>query len=1094
MLMADPLSVGGLALGVVSLGIQVYSGVKTYIDAITARGDELASIQRRVRDLQSLLRTIQSVERKLQQTATSPQLLTECLTHCETELQALHSFLVGLCGTSTTPGHDFAARIQEHAKKLSYYSHRKELSRLEMRLDKANQSLNTALEVAGIDATTYTIEGITDVQQSISQVTTNVELVQQSTSHISTKVDQVQSQIEGFHPTMKSLSSMPNTLGAISLELALIRQLISAPKSHPEQICEKMQQPKPWPNQTETPRATTAMTPLLAPINETTPSPSFTQLTPPGGFRTQAIEAEWVASLTNRRFDLHRPCSCLTTPPRTTSRTSLGFASFFVDYKVTCKHQPSCHLASRNRGSTTRELRLGLKNMKTFLFSISPSIMFHLVHGFGNLSISPSLTCVRIIKRDSAAFRIIDVIFNCINNTTDELAFRVVHKALEKLLHLFREGRFSLRDITTRGETILDYFFTRQSFRIEFPSKVPLWLPRMLINFLQVARSLGARMDDNSSSSFFIYWSEVHGSENAQLDSEALFTLEKLSKTMQLLGCDTDTFRTDFYHLRFGRSSTPARDLGFAPRNFAVFSDAGVVSEYSFGPLGLALHNRDARWLRHIISSNPQSLTELGVFNLGCLALALKWPRGLRLLIDAFRETRQTAEHGRVIANAHDQVVAMFNTIELEESHSRPLNTDSCGHYPCMEILQPLLELGLQSRYARDECGSTESQLTADWNCNNAKRLIVNCLRVQRESLKRRAIDYLTLDEIREAHLCQLLTDDPLDSQAGDVTALLEKRGFHVPENEWVPKNGDTVFMTFAYKDPVAWDLLWEVGFRGISENTLVNSLGYYHPVIFTVITWHLSHGVDINSSVRGTWTVAHTLAAYLRLWSVTPSLSHHKFLPSISELIGLLASCRDADGCECWCTSSFSNGCIPITLMLRSRTLGEYSHWYHTQPPAFLDHLAISSEASLRIIRILTFQRLGLRHTCCVRWGRRLYGDLDQPCDDEEVAEIHAEDDQLIKRLEALMKEFENEYGQAKCTLREFIRDYWTKRMTAVMRELEGANLSEAELNEGRRIGIQWADKDASDSSSGSSSSIARDTFEYWERILDKSDREYVC
>jgi len=55
-----------------------------------------------------------------------------------------------LFDNSATPGHYLADRLREQAKKLSYHSHRKGLSKLEMRLDKANQSLNTALHFAGM--------------------------------------------------------------------------------------------------------------------------------------------------------------------------------------------------------------------------------------------------------------------------------------------------------------------------------------------------------------------------------------------------------------------------------------------------------------------------------------------------------------------------------------------------------------------------------------------------------------------------------------------------------------------------------------------------------------------------------------------------------------------------------------------------------------------------------------------------------------------------------------------------------------------------------------------------------------------------------
>jgi hypothetical protein len=148
--MADPLSVAGLAAGVVSLGIQVSQGITAYIDALQCRDDDIASVKKRNDSLRKMLRVIETPRSHLEgdhQVATTA--IRECLDSCNTELIALDNFVIHLttCDESTT---GFIDKVKNKSKRLLYPFSRSKLEQLETRLRDANMALQLALQILGV--------------------------------------------------------------------------------------------------------------------------------------------------------------------------------------------------------------------------------------------------------------------------------------------------------------------------------------------------------------------------------------------------------------------------------------------------------------------------------------------------------------------------------------------------------------------------------------------------------------------------------------------------------------------------------------------------------------------------------------------------------------------------------------------------------------------------------------------------------------------------------------------------------------------------------------------------------------------------------
>ncbi len=159
-------------------------------------------------------------------------------------------------------------------------------------------------------------------------------------------------------------------------------------------------------------------------------------------------------------------------------------------------------------------------------------------------------------------------------------------------------------------------------------------------------------------------------------------------------------------------------------------------------------------------------------------------------------------------------------------------------------------------------------------------------------------------------------------------------------------------------------------------------------------------------------------------------------------------------DGCNCACSVK---GCRAFTMMVKPAD--EYR-----QRPSFRVRRAVrritqstvhlldadhSDLAWLRheVLRFNTFERLRLRHTCCMLyhgwcWGReeqihRPFGDyIIAEFEDDERCEVMEEQAEQVERLEVLLIEFENKFEELGVPFMEFFDGYWEGRMREISRQ----------------------------------------------------------
>ncbi|KAF6803060.1 hypothetical protein CSOJ01_11137 [Colletotrichum sojae] len=148
--MADVL---GTVAGVISLGIQLSSGVMTYLDGVQCREEDIDSTKRRCRSMEALLKEIESLRLRLPSPAvpatTNGTALEESLSSAKAELSLLANFMGKICPSGAlTPPKTAMEKIQEKKRKLLYPFRRDHLDRLDSRLEAANTTLRAALQLA----------------------------------------------------------------------------------------------------------------------------------------------------------------------------------------------------------------------------------------------------------------------------------------------------------------------------------------------------------------------------------------------------------------------------------------------------------------------------------------------------------------------------------------------------------------------------------------------------------------------------------------------------------------------------------------------------------------------------------------------------------------------------------------------------------------------------------------------------------------------------------------------------------------------------------------------------------------------------------
>ncbi|KAI6762490.1 hypothetical protein HG530_008470 [Fusarium avenaceum] len=143
--MADPIGITGTAVGIVSFGLQLYTGVSEYLDAVKGREEDLRQANTYAKTLWTSLKSIEDATGNIDSHRTIPKdAVEECKVSCEIELKSLDSLLKDLRGSPVDPT-SLASSAKSSMRKLSYPFKKKSITKLEEKLNSTNNVLKIAL-------------------------------------------------------------------------------------------------------------------------------------------------------------------------------------------------------------------------------------------------------------------------------------------------------------------------------------------------------------------------------------------------------------------------------------------------------------------------------------------------------------------------------------------------------------------------------------------------------------------------------------------------------------------------------------------------------------------------------------------------------------------------------------------------------------------------------------------------------------------------------------------------------------------------------------------------------------------------------------
>jgi hypothetical protein len=276
----------------------------------------------------------------------------------------------------------------------------------------------------------------------------------------------------------------------------------------------------------------------------------------------------------------------------------------------------------------------------------------------------------------------------------------------------------------------------------------------------------------------------------------------------------------------------------------------------------------------------------------------------------------------------------------------------------------------------------------------------------------------------------------------------------------------------------------WKAGFRDL------NSTPHGVPPLWTIL-----HQRVHNSSVFW-WLVDH---------GADPTWIHPTLLTTPGHKVARCGTCEirmgsadmslivseQRDNCGCHCSR---NGCFVIGCAVSTMNGIYYRPFRRTQSHLFalVDDDRASTWMSSAILRILTFEKLSLTHTCCYRIHNEYWGGFTRPTP-EEAKIIHDLERDDIHVLDRLVADFEDKWATYTKRFVTFMNRVWRPRMQVVLQERETDHeIYQAELI---RMGVTFkeSDEDREENSDSESDSDSDSDMDWPDDYKSEGDGWYT-
>ncbi|TDZ49637.1 hypothetical protein CTRI78_v008005 [Colletotrichum trifolii] len=398
----------GTVVGVVSLGIQVCSGVYTYLDGIQGRKEDVDSATRLCRSMELLLMRLQGLQARITASSAAGAATIQGAMEAAKEELGLLDKLSEQLRAIEGPSSSIGEKLKNQKARLLYPFRRDHMERLESRLRNSNEAVQSALQAVQLELSLNTGDALSTIETAVltshtelAGTLSNVHLMssqgQSSMLLISEDVSTMSSQLRTFLPQARrqmdrsltvmsevqqhatdSLSTLAEIRTMAEFSAAGINEMRdifqTLRPSSPRDLCQKLVS-KPEALQMACRNADFAHHPDIV-------RPSAF-----GGSKSVAMNGF--------------KCHChLRRSAKTTQRQ---FGPGFLQHRVASNktHRTDCIYAQFNDASSTWTLGLSARAFRVAI-SAAITVTMSSMSGAGGLGISPSLTVLTVRESSPA--------------------------------------------------------------------------------------------------------------------------------------------------------------------------------------------------------------------------------------------------------------------------------------------------------------------------------------------------------------------------------------------------------------------------------------------------------------------------------------------------------------------------------------------------------------------------------------------------------------------------------------------------------------------------------------------------------------------
>ncbi|KAI1455509.1 hypothetical protein F4805DRAFT_435774 [Annulohypoxylon moriforme] len=492
--MADPVGVAGTAVGIVSLCLQVYSSLSSYLDDFKDRDQYVNQVLSYLGRLRNSIAIIESAVPDFQNGHPIPsQAITDCIQDCEIKLNTLR---IEICKYQPVPSKDLKGKFKDAKRKLQFPFNRPELEKLAEHLNQMNGLLSTAIGALNLHLQSDNRDKL--IQLGISSRATRSELtiIHNKLNQIDSKGDNLEVNSKNNQADLDSMSQNIHKLSLISPEIhssaSKITEIQTDTSSNTILLHELFASQQR--NESQLEELITAVQSIHQ-SNQISPTETILQMlmSKPSLLKDYqdklaAINPESIVTTpgqgTSRTGSKYNPAisGCACHHRRQISQWSFKWHFFrrFDKSIVTLRHERGC--PKYRNSQIEKKQTIGIVCTGLYqIFRIAIEVSLVLNTGAGGRSIAPTFQYYAVVdENQSSAFRIIETMYyfvqvRCteldITNQEKELACQqIIRFGISRLQRVFAAGFSQPTDISIRGETLIGMLFNEYHRHIAFSS------------------------------------------------------------------------------------------------------------------------------------------------------------------------------------------------------------------------------------------------------------------------------------------------------------------------------------------------------------------------------------------------------------------------------------------------------------------------------------------------------------------------------------------------------------------------------------------------------------------------------------------------